>query len=99
MQVAQGHPSAALASYEAGLTIRERLAQSDPGNAAWQRDLAISYGKIALAYLKSHRVDQMRDALATGRAVLARLIAQHPDSSQWQQDLAWFDQQIASLKH
>ncbi|MEM7457737.1 MAG: hypothetical protein AAF456_25660, partial [Planctomycetota bacterium] len=26
---------------------RERLAASDPGNASWQRDLAVSHSKIA----------------------------------------------------
>ena len=39
----------ALASYQASLAIRERLTKSDPGNAQWQRDLAVSYAKLANA--------------------------------------------------
>jgi hypothetical protein len=39
------------------------------------------------------------DALAAGRAIVTRLVAQFPDWPQWQQDLAWFDQRIAALKN
>jgi hypothetical protein len=38
---AQGDLPAALKSYRNGLAIAERLAQSDPGNAGWQRDLLV----------------------------------------------------------
>ena len=46
VQVAQGDLPAALTSYQASLTIRERLAKSDPGNADWQRDLSASYDNV-----------------------------------------------------
>jgi hypothetical protein len=48
MQQAQDDLTAALTSFRAGLTIAERLAEADPGNAEWQRDLAVSYGRVAL---------------------------------------------------
>ena len=47
VQKAQGHLPEALASYQVSLAIDERLAQSDPGNAGWQRDLIVSYVKMA----------------------------------------------------
>ena len=47
MAVSTGVP-AALTSYQTSLGIRERLAQADPGNAGWQRDLALSFGRVAL---------------------------------------------------
>ena len=40
VQMAQGDLAAALKSFPDGLAIRQRLAQSDPGNAGWQRDLS-----------------------------------------------------------
>ncbi len=43
---AQGDLAAALTNYQASLAIRERLAQADPGNAGWQRDLAVSFGRV-----------------------------------------------------
>ena len=41
MLVAQGNLPEALKSYRDSLAIAERLAQSDPGNAGWQRDLSV----------------------------------------------------------
>jgi hypothetical protein len=37
----------ALKSFRDGLAIGDRLAQSDPGNAGWQRDLVVSFVKLA----------------------------------------------------
>jgi eukaryotic-like serine/threonine-protein kinase len=48
VQRAQGDLSAALTSYQVLLAIAERLAEADPGNAWWQRDLALSYGRVAI---------------------------------------------------
>jgi hypothetical protein len=44
--VAQGNLQEALQSYHDELTIMERLASSNPGNADWQRDLSVSYERI-----------------------------------------------------
>ena len=45
--MAQGDLSGALEAYEAMHEILERLAGSDPGNAGWQRDLWVSYWRVA----------------------------------------------------
>jgi len=51
VQVAQGDLAAALKSYHDSLAIRVRLAQSDSGNAVWQRDLAALIEKLGgMAY-------------------------------------------------
>ena len=44
--VEQGNLPEALKSFHDGLAIRERLAQANPGNAGWQRDLSVSHNKI-----------------------------------------------------
>ena len=49
MLVAQGDRAGALKSYRDGLAIRERLAQSDPGNAQWQQDVISSNWRLASA--------------------------------------------------
>lgn len=46
VEVAQGDLPAALESYRTGMEIAERLAQSDPGNAGWQRDRIVSLVKL-----------------------------------------------------
>jgi predicted Zn-dependent protease len=95
VQVAQGDLKAALKSHSDSLAIAERLAQSDPGNADWQHDLSLCYAKLADAYRKSNETAKARDALATGRAIIGKLVEQHRDQAQWKQDLAWFDARIA----
>jgi hypothetical protein len=47
VRVAQGDLTGALESFRASLAIAERLAAADPGNAGWQRDLIVSYAKLA----------------------------------------------------
>jgi hypothetical protein len=96
--VAQGNLPEALKSFRDALAIRDRLAKADPGNAGWQHDLGQSYARLAFAYRKAAEPGKAREALTAGRAISARLVAQFPDWSQWKQDLAWFDRQIAELK-
>jgi hypothetical protein len=97
VQEARGDLKAALKSYSDSLAIGERLAQSDPGNTGWQRDLAVSYAKLAVVYRKSNEAAKAREALAAGRTIIGTLVEQHPDQVQWKQDLASFDAQIAEL--
>jgi tetratricopeptide (TPR) repeat protein len=97
MLVAQGNLPEALKSFRDGLAIRDRLAQADPGNAGWQRDLSVSYAKLANAYRTAGQLPQAREQLTAGRTIIARLTETYPDWSQWKKDLAWFDGQIAAL--
>jgi hypothetical protein len=53
--------NAALKSYSNTLAIFERLANSDPSNAGWQRDLSVTYAKLAGAYCKSNETAEGRD--------------------------------------
>jgi tetratricopeptide (TPR) repeat protein len=48
-QVAQGDLAGALKSYRDSFVIIERLAQSDPGNARWQRDLSACHTFVGMA--------------------------------------------------
>jgi hypothetical protein len=74
--VAQGELAEALASYEAGLAIRERLAAQDPGNAQWQRDLIVSGVKLGGVAERAGSINKARQryegALATARALSDR---------------------------
>jgi hypothetical protein len=94
---AQGDLPAALRSYQTSLEIVERLAKSDPGNAGWSENLKVSYAKLADIDEKLHAIPEARAALTAGRNVLVKLIADHPDNTQWKNDLAWFDAEITQL--
>ena len=48
-------------------------------------------------YRKLNDTAKAREAVAAGRAIIGKLVEQHPDQTQWKQDLAWIDAQIAEL--
>ena len=97
MLVAQGNLAEALKSFRASHDIFGRLAQADPGNAGWQRDLAVSHAKLASVFRKEGENAKALDALRRGRAIMARMTALSPDNAVWKRDLAWFDEQIAEM--
>jgi hypothetical protein len=97
VQKAQDDLSAARQSYNDSLAIRDRLAQSDPGNAGWQRDLAVTFAKLALVHKQSGDKSEARDSLRQGQAIMARLTELSPDNAKWKIDLVWFDGEIAEL--
>ena len=97
MQAAQGDLAAALTSFRNSLAITEHLAQSDPDNAEWQRDLAALYSEFADVYRQSGDTAAALAALRHGEEIMARLAELSPDNADWQRDLAWFKEQIAAL--
>ena len=87
----------ALKSYRDSLAIADRLAQSDPGNAGWQRDLAMSNGSIAIVLGKMGNGAEALDALRRGHASMLRFTALSPDNVQWKRDLDLFTAKIAEF--
>ena len=88
VQVAQGDLSSALESYRAGLEIRERLAEGDPGNAGWQRALSVSYSNIGDVQVAQ---GDLRSALESYRAyfkIAERLAEGDLGNAGWQRDLS-----------
>jgi hypothetical protein len=56
-----------------GLAIRNRPAKADRGNAGWQRELSVSYAKLADAYWKTGKKPMALDALRRrGRIMIRR---------------------------
>jgi hypothetical protein len=97
MLVVQGNLPEALKSYRDDLAIADRLAKADPGNAGWQRDLSVSYTRLAYVLRKAGDTTKALDALRQGRAIMVRMTSLSPDNAVWKRDLAWFDGQIAEL--
>jgi len=97
VQLAEGDPTAALDSFRKGLAAIERAANIDPNNAGWQRDVAISYGKLAAALKQTGDNEQALDALRRGQAIIERMANLFPDNATWKQDLAWIAARIAEI--
>ena len=98
MLVAQDKLDEALKTYSDGLALRERLTAADQGNTQWQRNLAVSYTKLASVYERQNRIADALRMLTRGRDIVAALMAVSPGTAQWKNDLAWFEQQIAVLQ-
>jgi hypothetical protein len=98
VQEAQGDPTGPLANVQASLAIRQRLANSDPSNAEWQHNLAISYHRLASIYLTTRQMAEAKQALQAGHDIVARLVAAHPGVPVYKELLAWFEGKLAAQK-
>jgi hypothetical protein len=98
VQQAQCDLAAALTSYQVSHAIFERLAKADPGNTGWQRDLALSYCRVALIEMRlGVRADALK-AFLQGRNIIVRLMHHSPGNATLPKDLAWLDSQIGTHK-
>ena len=79
---------AALASYQASLAIRDRLAKSDPGNAGWQRDLSVSYEKVGDVQVAQGNLPAALASYQASLAITDRLAKSDPGNADWQRDLS-----------
>jgi tetratricopeptide (TPR) repeat protein len=88
VQEAQGDLAGALTSYRDSLAIIDRLAQSDPGNATWQRDLSVAYSRIGDVQMvqgdRAGALTSYRDSFA----IIDRLAQSDPGNASWQRDLS-----------
>jgi hypothetical protein len=82
--------------YQASLAIAERLAKADPGNAGWQRDLALSCGRVAVIKLQQGIRDDALKLFRQGREIIAQLTRRSPDNATLQRDVVWFDRQMGT---
>jgi tetratricopeptide (TPR) repeat protein len=86
--LAQGKLDEAKQSYEADLGITLRLAQSDPDDALWQRDLSVSYNKFGQALEAQRHFPEALASYRQGLAIRKRLADSDPGNTGWQLDLS-----------
>jgi len=80
------------------LSRRSRLAKADPGNAGWQRDLALSYDPLAKVHAQQGSRADAISLFQQGHEIISWLAQQSPDNVTFRNDLAWFEQEIAAQK-
>src|SRR5262245_53597028 len=66
--------------------------------AGWQRDLALTLGRVALVLARLGAKSEATAAFEQARAITARLIEQSPDNATLPKDLAWFEKQTELKK-
>ena len=94
----QGNLPEALKSYRDSLAIVDRLAKADPGNAGWQRDLAVSYEKVGdVLVAQGNLPDAFKSYRDSSRLLTGwpRLIRAIPG---WQHDLAVSYGRVATVE-
>jgi tetratricopeptide (TPR) repeat protein len=84
-----GHLSGALAAYRNGFAIRKRLAEKDPGNPEWQRELSISDDDIGDVLKAQGHLDNALAAYRDSLAIRRALTQKHPGNTEWQRDLVF----------
>ncbi|HTQ14144.1 MAG TPA: tetratricopeptide repeat protein, partial [Rhizomicrobium sp.] len=85
---AQGNLPEALKAFRDSLAIREKLAQSDPGNAGWQRDLSVSWNKIGDVLVAQGNLPEALRAFRDSLAIAEKLAQSDPGNAGWQRDLS-----------
>src|SRR5690242_11424755 len=81
------HPAisrAPLASYQSSLAVRKRLAESEPGNADRQRDLATSQELIGRILQAQGNLTEALGFHESSVAIRERLAKADPDNADWQ---------------
>jgi tetratricopeptide (TPR) repeat protein len=82
-----GDLSQALTDLRQTIEIGERLAQQDPNNAQWQRDLSVSHDRIGDMLAAQGEGAAALTAYRASLAIAERLAQQDPNNAQWQTDV------------
>ncbi len=86
--VALGKGAEALATYQARLTIAERMAAQEPDNPKWQRELSANHVRIGDVLAALGEGDGALASYQVRLAVAERMANQDPANPRWQQELA-----------
>ena len=88
LAVAQGDLAGALRIFSECHAILERLAASDPANAAWQYDLGISNERLGDLAVQQGKLDQALVFHTERKDIISALAARDPANAAWQRDLS-----------
>jgi tetratricopeptide (TPR) repeat protein len=84
----RGDLAGALRSYNDGLEIVNRLAQSDSGNAGWQRDLSASHTYVGDVQVAQGDLAGALKSYRDGLEIINRLAQSDPANTDWQRGLS-----------
>jgi hypothetical protein len=76
----------------------QALAQRDPSNSEWQRDLSISYQKGGLVRQAQGQQAETLRLYQQSLAIRERLVQLDPSNAEWREDLRWTQAQIKALQ-
>ncbi|MHB9009179.1 MAG: tetratricopeptide repeat protein [Limisphaerales bacterium] len=94
---AQGKLAEAQAAFGEYLRISRQLAEQDPSNAGWQRDLALAHSKVGDVLQAQGRLAEAQAAFGETLRISRRLAEQDPSNAGWQFDLGCSIDRMAGL--
>lgn len=75
----------ALKYFRDGFTIAKKLADFDKPNSDVQRDLALSYKYVGLAYVRLGDTAKALNAFGQGQGIIVHLAASSADNEAWRE--------------
>ena len=88
VMVAQGNLPEAQRLCGESLRIAQRLAESDPANAAWQRDLSVSFERLGNLATAQGNLPEAQRLFGESLRIPQRLSESDPANAAWQRDLS-----------
>ncbi|WHO72116.1 tetratricopeptide repeat protein [Rhizobium sp. BT03] len=95
---AEGDAKGALQAYRNGLNIAKALAERDPSNAEWQRDLSICYDNIGNIRRAEGDAKGALQAYRNALDIAKALAERDPGNAQWQRDLSVSYDKIGDIR-
>ena len=89
---------AALESYRSGMAIAEKLAESDPSNTGWQRDLSVSHNKTGDVQQAQGDLEAALESYRSDMAIAEKLAESDPSNAGWQRDLSVSHERIGDVQ-
>ncbi len=93
----QGDLARARLEYERALPLYQLVAQNDPTNPNWQRDISIYYERIGNVELESNDFSGAASAYRTGLKIVERLVHEDPSNSEWRRALSLLHEKIGDV--
>jgi TolB-like protein/class 3 adenylate cyclase len=84
----RGELGPAQKAYDEFLSIRRHLAEQDPSDAGWRRELAVAYGRVGGALEAQGQLMAAQVAFDQSLMIRQQLAAQDPSNTGWQRELA-----------
>jgi tetratricopeptide (TPR) repeat protein len=94
---AQGKLETALEAFVENLAISRRLAEQDPSNLGWQRDLAVALSRVGDVLQAQGKLEATLEAYGEDLAIVRRLSEQDPSNSGWQRGFALAQSRIGGV--
>jgi tetratricopeptide (TPR) repeat protein len=95
---AQGDTAKQEQAARKALAITKHLAKTNPGNAGWQHDLSVSYGKVGDVLVAEGKFSNALEAFHATLAAVGRLAEADPSNVQWQSDLSIAHEKIGEVQ-